>query len=186
MSAIGALPFCRGCAAAASSSAERLPFRSCFAAASLQCLAAARPFPAYLATRPHARCGKASCVLCILCDLVRPPAGRTARSRSRSQLTRVRGARGQLESMNEGDAATSSAAPSLAPLVHSIRRVGAQFTAYRQEDAHDFVQALLDRTHTVLLGDLGGELRFDPATRESSSVYQCAPPPPLPSAAAAL
>jgi len=115
---------------------------SCFAAASLQCLAAARPFTAYLLSRPHPRCGRASCVLCLLCEV--------------------------LEAMEAED---GGPAPSLGPLVSSIRRVGSHFQAYRQEDAHDLVQALLDKAHTTLLDDLGGELRFDPLTRETSGIF---------------
>lgn len=117
--------------------------RSCFAAAALQCLLALRPFTHYLLTRPHPPCGRADCVLCELTALV--------------------------TSVESGSA--SSHLASLAPLVAGIRRLGSQFTAYRQADAHDFVLALLDAAHLQLLADLGGELRFDPVTRETSGVY---------------
>lgn len=61
--------------------------------------------------------------------------------------------------------------PSLGPLVLGVRRLGSHFTAYRQEDAHDFVHAVLDSVHVACLNDLGGEASFDAATRETSSLY---------------
>ena len=95
-------------------------------------------------SEPHPPCGKgASCVLCQLQQWFQA-----------------------LEKSPPG-----GLGPSLGPLVLGVRRLGFHFTAYRQEDAHDFVHAVLDNCHTTCLHDLGGEASFDAATRETSSVY---------------
>jgi ubiquitin carboxyl-terminal hydrolase 36/42 len=65
----------------------------------------------------------------------------------------------------------SSIGPSLGPLVGGVRRIASHFTAYRQEDAHDFVTCLLDACHMRSLDDLGGEAAFDGATALTSGVY---------------
>ncbi len=109
----------------------------------MQCLSAAAPLAAFLAAAPHARCDKPFCAVCFLRD--------------------------HFAALSAPDAATAKP-PSLAPLVARIKRLGAQFVAGRQEDAHDFVHAVLDACHVSLLDDLGGEARFDSATRATSGV----------------
>ena len=118
---------------------------SCFAAASLQCLAAT-PLAPYLLTRPHAACGRPRCVLCAL----------TAHFES-AAASNVPG----------------SPPPSLTPLVAAIKKVSSTLIPGRQEDAHEFVGGLLDALHTGLLGEAcgGNEAALDAATSETSSVF---------------
>jgi hypothetical protein len=123
----------------------------------VQCLLAAAPLASYLLSEPHTRCERSGfCALCTLQAHARDSAAATAPP--------------------DASSASSSSEPppeppSLAPFVRNIRRLGAQFAPGRQEDAHDFVHALLDACHVAFLEPLGGEARFDAATGATSGVY---------------
>ena len=66
---------------------------------------------------------------------------------------------------------TSSSSFSPAHLVSKISKVGRQFSFGRQEDAHEYTQALLDGMHMHFLDERGGEKAFDFRTRETTSIY---------------
>jgi hypothetical protein len=133
----------------------------------VQCLCAAAPLAAYLLTAPHTRCERLDfCALCALQSHVAASAAATAPAAPASSSSS--------SSSSDGDdtpAAPPPPPPSLMPLVRNIKRLGAQFVPGRQEDAHDFVHALLDACHVALLDALGGEARYDGATAATSAVY---------------
>ena len=107
------------------------------------------PFAALLRAGYHARCSKPFCALCYLQDHA-----------AAADACAV-----------AADAETPPSPPQLGPLIARIRRLGPQFVPGRQEDAHDFVHALLDASHVALLDDVGGEAAFDAATAATSAVY---------------
>ena len=110
------------------------------------------PFAALLLAGYHARCGKPFCALCYLQE-------------------HAAAADACAAAAADASADMPPSPPQLAPLIARIRRLGPQFVPGRQEDAHDFVHALLDASHVALLDDVGGEAAFDAATAATSAVY---------------
>ena len=107
------------------------------------------PFAALLLARYHERCDKRFCALCFLQDH----------------------AAGHKACASADDDDEPAPAPKLSPLIGRITLLGSQFAPGRQEDAHDFVHALLDSSHVALLDDQDGEASYDGATAATSAVY---------------
>ena len=107
------------------------------------------PFAALLLARYHERCDKRFCALCFLQDH----------------------AAGHKACASADDDDEPAPAPKLSPLIGRIKLLGSQFAPGRQEDAHDFVHALLDSSHVALLDDQDGEASYDGATAATSAVY---------------
>jgi ubiquitin carboxyl-terminal hydrolase 36/42 len=109
------------------------------------------PFAALLRAGYHKRCAKPFCALCYLQDHAACAAACAAAAADED--------------------AEQPPPPSLTPVIARIKRLGSQFAPGRQEDAHDFVHALLDSCHVALLDDAGGEASYDGATAATSAVY---------------
>lgn len=119
---------------------------TCFAAAALQCLRRATALTAWFDDihRWHdgARCAEKN-KFCVVCEYAK-------------HLER---------------ASTSGEAHSIGRLTNDISKVAKQFRRGRQEDSHEFINALLDAMHVVFLKDLGGEKKYDLRTQETTVIY---------------
>lgn len=119
---------------------------TCFAASALQCLRRATPLTAWFdgVEKFHdvARCAETR-KFCVVCEY----------------------------SQHLERAMASRDAHSIGRLTKDISKVARQFRRGRQEDSHEFINALLDAMHVIFLKDLGGEKKYDLRTRETTVIY---------------
>ena len=119
---------------------------TCFAASALQCLRRATALTAWFddIDRWHnsARCEEKR-KFCVVCEYAK-------------HLER---------------ATASGGAHSIGRLTKDINKVAKQFRRGRQEDSHEYINALLDAMHVAFLKDLGGEKKYDLRTQETTVIY---------------
>ena len=119
---------------------------TCFAASALQCLRRATPLTVWFndVEKHHdvEKCAETR-KFCVVCE--------DSRHLERAQASRD--------------------AHSIGRLTKDISKVARQFKRGRQEDSHEFINALLDAMHVTFLKDLGGEKKFDLRTQETTVVY---------------
>ena len=119
---------------------------TCFAASALQCLRRATALTAWFddIDRWHnsARCEEKR-NFCVVCEYAK-------------HLER---------------ATASGGAHSIGRLTKDINKVAKQFRRGRQEDSHEYINALLDAMHVAFLKDLGGEKKYDLRTQETTVIY---------------
>ena len=119
---------------------------TCFAASALQCLRRATPLTVWFndVEKHHdvEKCAETR-KFCVVCEY--------SRHLERAQASRD--------------------AHSIGRLTKDISKVARQFKRGRQEDSHEFINALLDAMHVTFLKDLGGEKKFDLRTQETTVVY---------------
>ena len=119
---------------------------TCFAASALQCLRRASALTAWFddIDRWHnsARCAEKR-KFCVVCEYAK-------------HLER---------------ATASGGAHSIGRLTKDINKVAKQFRRGRQEDSHEYINALLDAMHVSFLKDLGGEKKYDLRTQETTVIY---------------